>query len=305
VFALPTATVWCDAESLTPLKTEFENPTLGGRMLVLRTTQEAATRPPSKVPDLFAEQSIRLDHTVDNISARSIVLYRVTLAGDADPKTAFVTDSRQAVQIVQGKTFDLTVTAVRTPAAAGDVPEKEKSKEYLAECLDKSFYIDWDNAATKRHAAAAIARLPATASAFDKAKAVEVWVRTNMKPATFDNSMDTTSKVAETLSGDCTEFSVLAAGMCRALGVPSRTAIGLVYAPDKDGMPFLAYHMWYEVFVDDKWIALDGTLGLGSIGPGHLKITTATWHNERSMAPLLPVMRLLLARPTVSVVGVK
>jgi transglutaminase-like putative cysteine protease len=111
--------------------------------------------------------------------------------------------------------------------------------------------------------------------------------------------------VAETLSGDCTEFSVLAAGMCRALGIPSRTALGLVYAPDKNDRPFLAYHMWFEVFVDDRWVALDGTLGLGSIGPGHLKITTATWHNERSMAPLLPVMRLLMARPTVAVAAVK
>jgi len=206
---------------------------------------------------------------------------------------------------VNGKVFDLVVTAVRSAAAAGDVPEKEKSKEYLAECLDKSFYIDWDNQVTKRHASSAVANLPPTATAWDKARAVETWVRANMKPATFDNSMETTSKVAATLAGDCTEFSVLAAGMCRALGIPSRTAIGLVYAPDKAGLPFLAYHMWYEVFVDDHWVALDGTLGLGSIGPGHLKITTANWHNERSMAPLLPVMRLLVARPTVGVAGVK
>jgi hypothetical protein len=305
LFELPTATVWCDAETLEPLKQEFDNPTMGGTMLILRTTKDAATRPPSKVPDLFDEQSIRLDRTVDNIHQKSSVTYRVTLAGEADPKAAFVSDGRQSAQNVNGKAFELVVKAVRSAAEAAESPEKERSKEYIAECLGTSFYIDWDNAATKRHANAAVAGLPRTATPWDKARAVEKWVRANMKPATFDNSMDTTSKVAETLSGDCTEFSVLAAGMCRALGVPSRTAVGLVYAPDKDGKPFLAYHMWFEVFVDDRWVALDGTLGFGSVGPGHLKITTATWHNERSMAPLLPVMRLLMAKPAVGVGAVK
>src|SRR5262249_10307270 len=43
VFALPTATVWCDATTFEPLKTEFDNPTLGGTMVVLRTTKEAAS----------------------------------------------------------------------------------------------------------------------------------------------------------------------------------------------------------------------------------------------------------------------
>jgi hypothetical protein len=307
VFELPTATVWCDAASFDPLKTEFDNPTLGGTMVVLRTTKEAASRPPTKVPDLFSVQSIPLDRSVDGIHQKAAVTYRVTLAGDADPKTAFVTDARQVVRNVAGKSFELAVTAVRRAAdAPAEPPADEKVKAYVAECLGTSFYIDWDNAATKRHAAAAVANLPATATAWDKARAVEKWVRANMKPATFDNSMDPTSKVAETLSGDCTEFSVLAAGMCRALGIPSRTALGLVYAPDRDtGKPYLAYHMWFEVFVDDRWVALDGTLGLGSVGPGHLKITTATWHNERSMAPLLPVMRLLMARPTVTVAAVK
>jgi hypothetical protein len=306
VFALPNATVWCDATTLDPLKQEFDNPALGGTMLVLRTTREAATRPPSKVPDLFAVQSIPLDRGVDGIHQKSSVTYKVTLAGDADPKTAFASDARQTTRNIVGKTFEVAVTAIRSPQAAPAEPANdEKGKAYIAECLGKSFYIDWDNEATKRHATAAVAGLPATATAWDKARAVEKWVRANMKPATFDNSMDTTSKVAETLSGDCTEFSVLAAGMCRALGIPSRTAIGLVYAPDRNGRPFLAYHMWYEVHVDNRWVALDGTLGLGSVGPGHLKITTATWHNERSIAPLLPVMRLLMAKPTVSVAEVK
>jgi transglutaminase-like putative cysteine protease len=92
--------------------------------------------------------------------------------------------------------------------------------------------------------------------------------------------------------------------MCRALGIPSRTAIGVVYAPDKDGKPTLAYHMWFEVWVEGQWLALDGTLGQGSVGPGHIKITDASWFEEKSFTPLLPVLNILGASPKVEVVKV-
>ena len=110
--------------------------------------------------------------------------------------------------------------------------------------------------------------------------------------------------VAKSLSGDCTEYSMLACGMCRSLGIPARTTLGLVYAPDKSGLPYLAFHMWFEMYDGGKWTALDGTLAMNKIGPGHVKISDAHWHNETSMAPLLPVMRVLMARPTVDVLKV-
>ena len=113
--------------------------------------------------------------------------------------------------------------------------------------------------------------------------------------------MATCSNVAKNLSGDCTEYAMLGAGMCRAIGIPSRTAIGLVYAPGAGGKPTLAYHMWFEVSINGRWLALDATLGRGSIGAGHIKITDASWHEEKSFAPLLPVMSVLGASPKVSV----
>src|SRR5262245_46442313 len=116
--------------------------------------------------------------------------------------------------------------------------------------------------------------------------------------------MATADNVAKTLSGDCTEYAMLAAAMCRAVGVPSRTALGLIYAPGKDGKPFLAYHMWFEVYAGDQWVPLDATLGHGGVGPGHVKITDHSWYDEKSFAPLLPVLRALTVKPTVEVVKV-
>jgi hypothetical protein len=109
--------------------------------------------------------------------------------------------------------------------------------------------------------------------------------------------------VARTLEGDCTEFSMLAAAMCRAVGVPSRTALGLVYAEARAGRPpMLAMHMWTEVWVRGQWIGLDATLGRGSIGPAHIKVADHSWHQVATMTPLMPLMRVIMGEATVEIV---
>ncbi|HUR53621.1 MAG TPA: transglutaminase-like domain-containing protein [Gemmataceae bacterium] len=299
---LPPATTWCDAESSEPLKVEFDFAGLGGRVTFLRTTKEAAMAPVGRVPDLFNVQSIRLNAEIPGIHARGSVVYKVAMPKDDEPGTTFPSDSRQEMKNldVKAKTFELHVTGSHGPAKdakASPAPGKE--------FLDSNYFLNWDNPEVKGHAAKAAAGLPATAGAWDRAKAVERWVNQNMRAIEFSQAMATADNVAKTLSGDCTEYAMLGASMCRALGVPSRTVLGLVYAPGRDGKPFLAYHMWFEVFAEGQWLPLDATLAHGGIGPGHVKITDHSWHDEKSFVPLLPVLRVLMAKPAFEVVGVK
>jgi transglutaminase-like putative cysteine protease len=117
-----------------------------------------------------------------------------------------------------------------------------------------------------------------------------------------DQALATAEQVARTLKGDCTEFSMLMAAMCRAEGVPSRTAIGLIYA---DGpRPAFSFHMWTEVWVQGQWWALDATLGRGYVGATHLKITDHSWDDTRSLTPLLPLLRVL-GKASIEVVNAK
>jgi len=136
-----------------------------------------------------------------------------------------------------------------------------------------------------------------------KARRIERWVHDNMRSLNFTEAMATADHVARTLEGDCTEYAMLAAAMCRAVHVPSRTALGLVYADLRQG-PALAYHMWTEVWIDGQWIALDATLGRGSIGAAHIKITDHSWHDTQSMKPLLPVTRVIQGKPSIQVIRV-
>jgi predicted transglutaminase-like cysteine proteinase len=297
-FRLPPATTWVDAETFEPLKMEFDFPGFGGKVCFLRTTKDAATVAVARPVELFNAQSIRLDREIAGIHGGRSIVYKVTAPKDDDAGSLFPSDARQQVKTLdaKAKTFELHVTASRGPVKGGN-PLPAPGKEFTA----SNYFINWDNDGVKGHAATAVKGLPATASDWDKAVAVERWVNRNMKAFEFSQAMATADNVAKNLSGDCTEYAMLSAAMCRAVGVPSRTVLGLVYAPAKDGKPYLAYHMWFEVFADGQWLPLDATLALGGVGPGHLKIADHSWHDEKTFAPLLPVLRVLSAKPTVTV----
>jgi transglutaminase-like putative cysteine protease len=299
---LPASTTWVDAETFEPLQLETDFPALGGRLTFLRTTKEAASAPVTRPVEVFNAQSIRLNREIAGIHTRGSVVYRVSAPRDDEPGTLFADEPRQRVKNLDEKarSFELHVSAARGPET-GVKPQPEPGKEYTA----SSYFINWDNEAVKGLAAKAVERLPAAASSWEKAAAVEAWVKANMKAFEFSQAMATADNVAKSLTGDCTEYAMLSAAMCRALGVPSRTALGLVYAPGKDGKPYLAYHMWFEVFAGGQWLPLDATLGQGGVGPGHVKISDHHWHEEKSFAPLLPVLRTLSAKPEVEVATVR
>lgn len=297
-FKLPPAYTWVDAATFEPLKMEFEFPGFGGKVTFLRTTKAAATAPVTRPVELFNVQSIRLDREILGIHGGRSVVYKVSAPKDDDPKTLFANDARQEVKYFDPatKTFELHVRGARGPrndAAKQPAP----GKEFTA----SNYFLCWDDDRVKAHAASAVKGLPFGTSDWDKAVAVEKWVKANMKAFEFSQAMATADNVAKTLSGDCTEYAMLSAAMCRSLGIPSRTVLGLVYAPAKDGKPFLAYHMWFEVYAGEQWLPLDATLGLGGVGPGHVKIADHSWHDEKTFAPLLPVLRTLSAKPAVSV----
>ncbi|MFM8273642.1 MAG: transglutaminase-like domain-containing protein [Gemmata sp.] len=297
-FRLPPALTWVDAETFEPLKMEFDFPGFGGKITFLRTTKEAATAAVTRPVELFNAQSIRLDREIPGIHRAAGAVYKVSAPKDEDVATLFPGDARQAVKSLDAKarSFELHVNASRGPAK-GAVALPAPGKEFAA----SNYFINWDNDGVKAHAAAAVKGLPPAAPDWDKALAVERWVNRNMKAFEFSQAMATADAVAKSLSGDCTEYAMLSAAMCRALGVPSRTVLGLVYAPAKDGKPYLAYHMWFEVFAEGQWLPLDATLGGGGVGPGHVKIADHSWHDEKTFAPLLPVLRVLSAKPAVTV----
>jgi transglutaminase-like putative cysteine protease len=83
------------------------------------------------------------------------------------------------------------------------------------------------------------------------------------KKVTF--SVPNAVQVLETLQGDCNEHTVLYVAFARALGLPARTAVGLVYL---NGSFF--YHAWPEVWLG-QWVAVDPTFGQYPADASHIR----------------------------------
>ena len=283
---LPTMVTWLDDELL-PARSEVEIPGLG-TLTLYRTTREGAKAPGHVVAltDIGIGNFVRLRQRILNPYGTRAMVYRVTVKGDEDPASTFARDDRQQVKNVRDNSFDLYVRASRPPQPGGEEKEGPAPGD---EFLQSSYFITSADAKVKEHARAAVG---SETDPWRKALRIEKWVHDHMTSRNHE-ALATADHVARTLEGDCTEYSMLMAAMCRAAGIPSRTAIGLIYADTRGNGPVFAFHMWTEVWVRGRWVPLDATLGRGYVGATHLKITDASWHDTRSLTPLLPVLRVL------------
>jgi hypothetical protein len=279
---LPTLTVWLDKDG-TALRQQVEVPGLG-KMTLLRTTREVALAPgpEATITDIGISQMIRLNKKLVQPYDLSTITYRITVKDDDDAASTFVRDERQKVKDSKGSTFLMQVSSSRGPVKGG------QAAKIGDEFTQSSYFITSADAKVKELARKAVGK---EKDPWRKALAIERWVNQNMR-GTNQEALAPADEVARTLEGDCTEYAMLMAAMCRAEGVPSRTAIGLIYADTKTG-PVMAFHMWTEVWVQDQWVPLDATLGRGYVGATHLKITDHSWHDTRSLTPLLPLIRVL------------
>jgi transglutaminase-like putative cysteine protease len=82
-----------------------------------------------------------------------------------------------------------------------------------------------------------------------------------------DISLTVPSAVAvlEAGRGDCNEHTVLYVALARAVGLPARTAVGLVHVGGR-----FYYHAWPEVWLGD-WTPVDPTLGQFPADASHLR----------------------------------
>jgi hypothetical protein len=109
-------------------------------------------------------------------------------------------------------------------------------------------------------------------NAWRAAKKIAQWVDREMT-ANYDVGFATAAEILKNKEGDCSEHTVIMVALCRAAGIPSRAAVGLMYA---DGI--FAYHMWPEVYVgqwvnlDAKWLAVDEKTGELYTDATHIKL---------------------------------
>jgi hypothetical protein len=292
---LPSLVVWLD-DKFHRVRSESEVPGLG-RMTLYRTTRRVAEKEgaaPALMTDFGLKSLVPLNRVIERPHQAREIVYRITVKDDDDAQTTFARDARQKVENVQGNTFDLRVRPIREPAAV-DKPAKVKEMY-----LQSSYFLDSSNPKVRQQAAEIVGD---EKDPWRKAQRLEKWVHEHLRSDT-EVIFAAASHVLEDRKGDCRQNAVLTAALCRAAGVPARTALGLVYAEEAGQRPILAFHMWTEVWIKGQWLMLDAVLGQGSVGAGHLKIADQSWQDIQTLAPLLPALRVI-GKVRVEVVEVK
>lgn len=91
------------------------------------------------------------------------------------------------------------------------------------------------------------------------------WVNENMdkNPAV---SVPSARDILKVMSGDCNEHTYLFVALARAVGLPAKVVIGIVY---NEG--FFYYHAWPAVYVG-QWVEMDPTFGQHAVDATHIKL---------------------------------
>ncbi|MEO1999470.1 MAG: transglutaminase family protein [Planctomycetaceae bacterium] len=278
---LPTVTSFIDSAG-NVVKTEAD---LFGQKLVTYTVDrdEALKAISGRELDQAVQSLIPTD-VIKNPHRNLKLTYKITLTG-TDLAKLIPSGPTQTVQQTGPNT--VLVTVVVAKPAAGVTKGRQPTQDYLT----SNRYLQTQDQRVIQHARRA------AGGQFDPWKicvAMERYVFQKLTQKNFSTALATAADVAQNLEGDCTEHAVLLAAMVRTRKIPSRLVGGLVYL-ERKGVPFFGGHMWTEVFVNGQWFPLDATLGLGSIGVGHLKLATSSFADD---APIpvtlfLPLMKLI------------
>ena len=151
-----------------------------------------------------------------------------------------------------------------------------------AEHLAATPLIQADDPAIRRRAAR-IAR--GTDDPLQVARRLNDWVYEELRKEIVP-SVPSALQVLEARRGDCNEHTVLFVALARALGLPARTAAGLV---EIDGRFY--YHAWPEVWLG-QWVAVDPTLGQFPADASHLRFIIGGLARQLELIRLIGRLRL-------------
>lgn len=272
-------TIWTDPQGQT-IKTVM--PAL--KQVTYRTTKEQALAKSSATFDLGERTIVKVSQAIPNPHDTQHIVYRATVE-TGDIENLFASSATQRVKKLNDHSVEIDVRSLRPDTELGTDYAKEDPPS--PDDLETNNFIQSDDQQIQELAKQIE---PGNPSKWAVAVALERNVKETVHIKSFSQALSSAAEVLRTREGDCTEHSVLLAALCRARQIPARVAIGLVYYPQAYGF---AYHMWTTVWINDRWIPLDSTLGAGGIGAAHLMVSSSSLKGVDPLTQFLPVLQLM------------
>ena len=153
----------------------------------------------------------------------------------------------------------------------------------LAVYLRAEPFIESDDPDIRAAAEEAVARAAGTRA---RAEALTRFVNSTVqkKPTV---SLPSAREVLRTRIGDCNEHTVLFVAMSRAVGIPARIAVGLVFVRGA-----FYYHAWPEIYIDESatrglWLPVDPTFNQFPADATHFRLARGGLDRQAAIIPLL------------------
>jgi len=154
----------------------------------------------------------------------------------------------------------VTITREDIPKATYSLPTRDPLME---EHLTSSRFIRSDNPEIVKTAREIVGNETDPVKA---AQLINTWVYKNLRKVPTPAVPDAHT-VLLSRQGDCNEHAVLAVSLARAVGLPARIAVGLVYS----GEGFY-YHAWVVYWAGKTWFTGDPLMNEMPAGPTHITL---------------------------------
>ena len=270
-------TMWADASGQI-LKAEQQT---FGTLVTYRTTKEGALAPGGPIQfDLITGTVIKTTRPIPNSEQTRRVKYRLTFSG-GDIAQTIPSDARQTVQ--QDINQESAILVVNS---SGPLDGQPGPADVDAQYLKPNVLITSEDSRVRSLAQRATRGV---VDPWEKAQRINRWVIENIRDKNFGVGFAAASEVARNLTGDCSEHAVLMAAMCRASAIPARVVIGLVYVERQQGF---GYHMWDEVYINQRWVALDPSWDQTTVDAAHIKLSESSLEGVAPFESFLPILKV-------------
>jgi transglutaminase-like putative cysteine protease len=186
-----------------------------------------------------------------------------------------------------GQTVDGDVIEIRDPQSLQPGPADPEAANYLA----PEPLLESDDPEIVAEAAKAVQGVTGTR---ERAEALTRYVNALLeKKPTI--SLPSAREVLRTKVGDCNEHTALYVAMARALGIPARISVGLVFVRGAQGAFY--YHAWPEVYIDagggrGYWLPVDPTFNQFPADSTHLRLARGGLDKQAAILPLIGRLRM-------------
>jgi hypothetical protein len=242
-------------------------PIAGMQVEMVSCTKEFAMSD-NDVLDLIDKMFVKSPRPIEDVHSTASITYTLDPVAGADLRLPS-TDNQQARRLPDGRTI-LIVAPVSAPTGGtfpyrGDYP-------VLLEALKPTQFLQSDR---KEIVALARKAVGDAKDSTEAARRIESFVAEYIENRSLSVGYASAAEVAESRQGDCSEFAVLTAALCRAVGVPAQVVVGIAYVSDFMGIEGFGGHAWAQAWLGGKWVGLDAAFkggGRGGYDAGHIAL---------------------------------